>query len=315
MLIADLVHQETRMDVIVNAGSGTDDKSDVEQRLADAFTAAGIDARIRIARGGDELVKLGRQALESGAQTLVAGGGDGTISAIAGIVAGTDARLGVLPLGTLNHFAKDLGIPLDLAEAVRNLIEGRTVSVDVGEVNGRVFINNSSLGIYPKLVRMRERIQRQGLGKWRAFVVAFITVLRRYPLVAVRLVAEGQRFVRRTSFVLIGNNEYETTSFRMGGRSRLDGGTLSVYTAPVRRRFELFKLFVKAFFGRIQEDNNFDRLCATEVWAETRRRTVRVALDGEVLRLRTPLRYRVRPGALRVIVPQDKKPTNDGGER
>lgn len=306
MLHTDLVQQQTQMDVIVNAGSGTDDKSDVRQRLAEAFAAAGLDARIRIAHDGEELVKLGRQALQSGAQTIVAGGGDGTISAIAALVAGTDVRLGVLPLGTLNHFAKDLGIPLDLTEAVRNLVEGRTVSVDVGEVNGRIFINNSSIGIYPRLVRLRGWIQRQGLSKWRAFLVALITVLRRYPRVAVRLVAEGQRFVRRTSFVFIGNNEYETTSFRMGGRSRLDGGTLSVYTAPVRGRFELFKLFVKAFFGRVQDDDNFDMLCATEVWAETRRRTLRVALDGEVMHLRTPLRYRVRPGALRVIVPADR---------
>ncbi len=299
------------MEVIVNAGSGTDDKSGVRQQLADAFAAAGINARIRVARNGDELVSLGRQALRSGAQTIVAGGGDGTISAIAAIVAGTEARLGVLPLGTLNHFAKDLGIPLDLAGAVRNLVTGRTAQIDIGEVNGHVFINNSSLGIYPRLVRMRERIQRQGLSKWRAFAVALYTVLRRYPLVAVRLIAGGQRFVRRTPFVFIGNNEYETASFRMGGRKGLDGGRLSIYTAPVRGRFELFRLFVKAFFGRIGEQDNFDVLSATEVSVETRRRTIHLALDGEIKRLRTPLKYRVRPAALRVIVPNHE---NAGGE-
>lgn len=293
------------MEVIVNVGSGTDDKSDVRQQLTDAFAAAGINARIHVARNGDELVSLGRQALASGAQTIVAGGGDGTISAIAAIVAGTEARLGVLPLGTLNHFAKDIGVPLDLAGAVRNLTTGRTAQIDIGEVNGHVFINNSSLGIYPRLVRMRERIQRQGLSKWRAFAVALYTVLRRYPLVAVRLIAGGQRLVRRTSFVFIGNNEYETASFRMGVRKQLDGARLSIYTAPVRGRFELFKLFVKAFFGRISEQDNFDILSATEASVETRRRTIRVALDGEVKRLRTPLSYRVRPAALRVIVPDN----------
>ncbi|MFL6213364.1 MAG: diacylglycerol/lipid kinase family protein [Blastocatellia bacterium] len=291
------------MEVIVNAGSGTDDKNNVRQQITEAFAAAGVAARIRIAHGGDELVSLGRQALASGAQTIVAGGGDGTISAIAAIVAGTDVRLGVLPLGTLNHFAKDLGIPLDLTEAVRTLVAGRTTQVDIGEVNGHVFINNSSLGIYPRLVRMRERIQRQGLSKWRAFAVALYTVLRRYPLVAVRLIAGDQRFIRRTPFVFIGNNEYETASFRMGGRKGLDSGRLSIYTAPVRGRFELFKLFVKAFLGRIGEQDNFDILSATEVSVETRRRTIRVALDGEVRRLRTPLHYRARPAALRVIVP------------
>jgi diacylglycerol kinase family enzyme len=299
------------MEVIVNAGSGTDDKSGVRQQLTDAFAAAGINARIRVARNGDELVSLGRQALTSGARTIVAGGGDGTISAIAAILAGTEARLGVLPLGTLNHFAKDLGIPLDLTGAVRNLITGRTAQIDIGEVNGHVFINNSSLGIYPRLVRMRERIRRQGLSKWRAFAVALYTVLRRYPLVAVRLIAGGQRLIRRTPFVFIGNNEYETASFRMGGRKELNGGRLSIYTAPVRGRFELFKLFVKAFFRRINEQDNFDILSATEVSVETKRRTIRIALDGEVKQLRTPLHYRVRPAVLRVIVPSNDDPASE----
>jgi diacylglycerol kinase family enzyme len=307
MLIAEQIHQQTQMDVIVNAGSGMDDKGDVQQQLAELFTTVGIVARIHIARSGAELMMQARRAVREGAQTIVAGGGDGTISAIASIVAGTDKTLGVLPLGTLNHFAKDLHIPFDLAGAVRNLAEGRTANVDVGEVNGRVFINNSSLGIYPQIVREREKKQRQGMGKWPAFLLALFTVLRRYPLVSVRLVAHDQKLMRRTPFVFIGNNEYKTSSFRMGGRACLNMGRLSIYTAPVSGRFELFKLFVKAFLGRISEVDNFDNLCATEAWVETRRRKIPVALDGEVRRLRMPLHYRVRPGALRVIVPNDQE--------
>jgi diacylglycerol kinase family enzyme len=307
MVIAEPLHQQTQMDVIVNAGSGTDDKGDVRQQLADSFASVGISARILVARSGAELLRLARRAMQDGAQTIVAGGGDGTVSAIAAIVAGTDKTLGVLPLGTLNHFAKDLHIPLDLAAAVRNLVEGHSVNVDVGEVNGHIFINNSSLGIYPQIVREREKKQRQGMGKWPAFLLALLTVLRRYPLVAVRLVAHDQNLLRRTPFVFIGNNEYETSSFRMGGRSCLNAGKLSIYTAPVRGRFELFKLFVKAFLGKISDADNFDSLCATEVWVETRRRKIPVALDGEVRRLPTPLHYRVRPGALRVIVPNDQE--------
>ncbi|MFL6274376.1 MAG: diacylglycerol/lipid kinase family protein [Blastocatellia bacterium] len=309
MLIAEEVRQQTRMEVIVNAGSGPDDKNGVQQQLAELFAAVGVEARIRIAHGGAELLRLARQSAQGSAQTIVAGGGDGTISAVAALLAGTDKTLGVLPLGTLNHFAKDLRIPLDLGEAVRNLVTGRSARVDVGEVNGHVFINNSSLGIYPKLVRMRERKQRQGMRKWPAFLIALITVLRRYPLVGVRLVADDQELVRRTPFVLVGNNEYETSSFSMGGRSCLDAGRLSVYTAPVRGRFELIMLFIKAFFGRIGDSDNFDHLFAPEVWVETRRRRMRIALDGEVRRLRTPLHFRVRPGALRVIVPEEKAST------
>lgn len=310
MQIAEEVRQQVQMEVIVNAGSGTDDKDGVRQRLAELFAELGIAAQIRVAHGGSELLRMARHSAQSSAPIIVAGGGDGTVSAVAAAVAGTDKTLGVLPLGTLNHFAKDLRIPLDLAAAVRNLATGRIAHVDVGEVNGHVFINNSSLGIYPKLVRMRERKQRQGMSKWPAFIIALITVMRRYPLVAVRLLTDDQRLVGRTPFVFVGNNEYETSSFRMGGRSCLDAGHLSVYTAPVRGRFELIRLFIKAFLGMIRDSDNFDRLCAPEVWVETRRRRMRIALDGEVRRLRTPLHYRVRPGALRVIVPDEPENGN-----
>jgi diacylglycerol kinase family enzyme len=311
MLLTKQIHQQAQMDVIVNAGSGTDDKSDVQQRLTELFTSVQIDARILVARSGADLLKLGRRAVREGAPIIVAGGGDGTVSTIAALVVGTDKTLGVLPLGTLNHFAKDLRIPVDLAEAVRNLTEGRAVNVDVGEVNGHIFVNNSSLGIYPKLVRLRQMIQQLGLSKWPAFMVALFAVLRRYPLVGVRLVVEGQKLVRRTPFVFIGNNEYETSSFRLAARPCLTAGKLSIYTAPVKGRFELIKLFVKALFGKIKEDANFDYLSAPEVWVETRRRTIRVAFDGEVRRLRTPLHYRARPGTLRVIVPDEQAITCD----
>src|SRR2546423_1793724 len=310
MQIAEAVQQQTQMEVIVSASSGSDAKDGLRQQLVELFAEAGVAAHIRVAHSGSELLRLARHAAQSGAQVIVAGGGDGTVGAVAAACAGPDKTLGVLPLGTLNHFAKDLHIPLDLAEAVRNLVTGRTAHVDVGEVNGHVFINNSSLGIYPKLVRMRERKQRQGMSKWPAFIVALITVMRRYPLFAVRLVTDNQRLVGRTPFVFIGNNEYETSSFRMGGRSCLDAGHLSIYTAPVKGRFELIKLFIKAFLGMISDSDNFDHLCAPEVWVETRRRRMRIALDGEVRRLRTPLHYRVRPGALRVIVPHEPESEN-----
>lgn len=303
MVIAEQVGQQTRMDVIINVGAGTDNKPEMPAQLAELFNSAGIDANILVARSGADLLRLARRAVQKGARTIVAGGGDGTISTVAALVAGTDKTLGVLPLGTLNHFAKDLGIPLDLAGAVRNLAAGVTSDIDVGEVNGHTFINNASLGIYPKLVRMRQIIQQMGLSKWPAFLVALYAVLRRYPLFAVRLVMSGQRLVRRTPFVFIGNNEYETSSFRMGARRCMAAGRLSIYTAPVRGRFELIKLFVKALFGRVRQDANFDYLSAAEVWVETRRHTIRIATDGEVRRMQTPLHFRVRPRALRVIVP------------
>ncbi|MGB8507422.1 MAG: diacylglycerol kinase family protein, partial [Pyrinomonadaceae bacterium] len=215
--------------------------------------------------------------------------------------------LGVLPLGTLNHFAKDLGIPLTLADAARNVGSGRTTRVDVGEVNGHIFINNSSLGLYPRIVRRREKLQQRlggRGGKWPAFLWAALSVLRRYPFLNVRLSADGGEIARRTPFVFVGNNEYRMEGFQIGGRACLDAGRLSLYVTHRTGRWGLLRLALRALFGRLREAKDFDAVCAVEIFVETHRpKHIPVAIDGEVMALTTPLHYRVRPGALRVIVP------------
>jgi diacylglycerol kinase family enzyme len=273
--------------------------------VAEAFSSRGVEARVELAREGVQVVELARRALQNGARAVVAGGGDGTVSAVASALAGTDRPLGVLPLGTLNHFAKDLGIPLALEEATRNICEGRAVSVDVGEVNGQVFINNSSLGLYPRIVRRREKLQeRSGSGKWSAFLRAGVVVLRRYPFLDVRLSADGEEIARRTPFVFVGNNEYEVEGTNIGARERLDAGRLSLYVAHRTGRLGLLRLALRALFGGLRQAKDFDALRAQEIWVETRRpKRLPVATDGEVNVMTTPLYYRVRPGALRVIVP------------
>ena len=296
------------VDVIINAtaGAGSGD-GDAGRAVAEAFAACGVRARVSVARGGGEVTELARRALSNGARAVVAGGGDGTVGSVAGALAGTGRPLGVLPLGTLNHFAKDLRIPLGLAEAARNVCEGREVSVDVGEVNGQIFVNNSSLGLYPRIVRRREKLQeREGSGKWSAFVRASLAVLRRYPFLRVRLDADGRQIARKTPFVFVGNNEYQMESLQIGGRDCLDAGRLSLYVAHRTGRLGLLRLALSALFGRLRQAEDFDSLCAQEIWVETRRpRRLHVATDGEVTVMTTPLHYRVLPGALKVIVPKE----------
>lgn len=293
--------------IIINAASGANDKESVRDQLAGIFRSRGLDARISLARHGSELTELVRRALHEDCRPIVAGGGDGTISAVASMLVGTNSTLGVLPLGTLNHFAKDMRIPLELEDAARVCIEGRAVNVDVGEVNGRVFLNNSSLGLYPSIVQRREKLQHRlgggRGGKWPAFFWAAMAVLRRYPFLAVRLHADDRELVRRTPFIFVGNNEYEMESFNIGGRSCLDKGQLSLYTSRRTGRFGLLRFAIRALFGSLRHDKDFDALCTKEIIVETRRRHLRVATDGEVTLMNTPLHYRVRPGALRVLVP------------
>ena len=304
-------------EVIINCAAGGRPDTEAGRAVEEAFASCGADTRVRLAREGDELTELAGAAVSNGARAVVAGGGDGTISAVASTLVGTDKALGVLPLGTLNHFAKDLRIPLEVTEAARVVCEGRVAPVDVGEVNGRVFINNSGLGLYPHIVRRREKLQeRESVGKWAAFARASLAILRRYPFLNVRLNADGKEIVRRTPFVFVGNNEYEVEGTQIGARSRLDGGRLSLYVAHRTGRLGLLRLALRALFGRLRQAKDFDALSAEEIWVETRRpKRLYVATDGEVNVMTTPLHYRVRPGALRVIVPNDEGEKEETGRR
>jgi diacylglycerol kinase family enzyme len=293
----------TPIEVIINASSGTTRKEEIRTQLADLFGQSGIDARISLTGSGKQLLEIARRAANGEAGTIVAGGGDGTINAVASTLVDTGKTLGVLPLGTLNHFAKDLRIPLDLQGAVNNIIANHVVRVDVGEVNGQIFLNNSSLGLYPRLVHQREQKQRLGHGKWPAFIWAAFSVMRRYPFLDVRLNVDGREISSRTPFVFVGNNEYEMENFNIGGRARLDAGQLSLYFSHRTRRLGLVKLGLRALVARVEKAEEFVAMRTTEVSIETRRSRIRVATDGEVLVMRSPLRYRVRPGALNVIVP------------
>jgi YegS/Rv2252/BmrU family lipid kinase len=289
--------------VIINARSGFDEKEGARRRVAEIFNQSRVACDITLAQNGAEVAELAQQAARADWKVIVAGGGDGTINAVASAVVGSDKILGVLPLGTLNHFARDLKIPNDLDLAARAIVSGRTISVDVGEVNGRIFLNNSSLGLYPTIVREREKKQKLGSGKWPAFIWAALAALRRYPFLDIRLSVDGKEFHRRTPFVFIGNNDYAMESFNIGSRDCLDRGQLSVYMTHRTGRWGLLRLALRALLGRLREDRDFLALCTGEVRIETRRRRLRVAFDGEVDVMETPFHYRVRPRALRVIVP------------
>src|SRR4030095_15170061 len=141
--------------VLLNARAGAAGTGNVEACLRDAFAARGFEAKLIVPEPGSDLIEVVRRQI-NGASVAVAAGGDGTVNAVAAAVIGTPTRMGVIPLGTLNHFAKDLAIPLEIERAVDTIAGGRVVAIDVGEVNGRVFVNNSSLGLYASLVQARE---------------------------------------------------------------------------------------------------------------------------------------------------------------
>jgi diacylglycerol kinase family enzyme len=302
-----------REDVVVilnataGAGGESEDRCGAEwqAQLRGAFERGGLAAQVVLARDGGEIVAAARAAVAAGARRIVAGGGDGTINAVAAQLIGSDATLGVLPLGTLNHFARDLGIPLALPDAIQVIVDDHAVRVDAAQVNDRVFINNSGLGLYPDIVRDRERQQsRLGRGKWPAFCWAVLSALRRYPFLSVRLLIGGKQHARDTPFVFIGNNEYLMEGLNIGTRTRLDGACLSLYVAQRPGRLGLLRLAIHALFSRLNQARDFDMLTAGEITIETRHRRLRVATDGEVTIMSTPLHYRILPAALKVNVPR-----------
>jgi len=295
--------------VIVNAGSGGGNDRALVDRLAGHFKAAGLHAEIELAHGGDEIITAVGNAVARRPPLIVAGGGDGTVSTVAAALVDTGIIFGVLPLGTLNHFAKDLGIPLELADAVAVLAHGEAGRVDVGEVNGRIFVNNSSLGLYPDIVHDRERQQKRlRRGKWPAFVWATLSALRRYPFLFVALVVDGKEVLRKTPFVFIGNNEYRMEGFAIGERSGLEDGLLSLYVAQRPGRWRLVQLALRALTGRLRQARDFDAITATDIVVQSKRKRIRVATDGEVTVMTPPLKYRVRPASLIVMRPRTDLP-------
>ena len=273
------------------------------RRVTEAFRRAGAgEPDVRIIEG--PLVRTAAsKALADGSTILVAGGGDGTVSSVASAIVGRDAALGILPLGTLNHFAKDVGVPLDLDDAIRAIAGGRTVRVDVGDVNGRPFINNASVGMYASLIAERQATQRLGRGKWLAHALAAARVWRRYHRLHVLLRADGRERAARTPFVFVGNNDYELSGLELGGRKTLDAGRLHVCMAPGMPRRRVARMIIVAIFGDICRLEGFESFTASEVTLDVGTARLQVSLDGEVITLDNPLDVRIRPRALRVIVP------------
>ena len=273
-------------------------------RVRELFASVGVEAEVRQVPGPG-LLAAAREAAASDADVVVMGGGDGTMSAGAGGLAGTGKPMGLLPLGTLNHFARDLGIPTELEEAVRTVAEGRVREVDVGEANERVFVNNSSFGLYPAAVSLRNAwMERHSMQKWAAMARAALDTVRRFPVVRLTLrLPEGTLNVT-TPMVFIGNNRYETKLFALGKRPALDEGELWVYLARDAGRFRFVRLALRALVGRLDDSRDFQGVCAREMLVEDRRRELRVAFDGEVSHVAPPILYRIRPRALRVIVPR-----------
>lgn len=212
--------------------------------------------------------------------------------------------MGILHLGTLNHFARDLGTPLRLEKAVDLLAKGRTRRVDLGSMNGSVFINNSAIGLYPLMVLDRESQHwRLGRSKRLAMVVAFLKVLARFDHHSLVFKANDATRAVTTPLLFIGNNDYELKIGRAGKRRSLADGHLCVFVMRSNSRIGLVTGALKALFNRSNADDMLKLEDVTRLVVNSRKSALQLSMDGEVRTVEPPLEFRIRPGALKVVLP------------
>lgn len=290
--------------VIVNRHGGTAGKLGDRLRpaLEEAFATAGVAADIRLLEGKDIPAAVRAQR---DAPLVVVGGGDGTLGCAANELAGGHAALGILPLGTRNHLALALGIPPNLSEAVGLFAEPAIRAIDIVSVNGHAFVNNASIGLYPAMVEERDATRdRHGLPKWVAAIPASMTALRRLRHHRLRLRHDGGDVAIATPMLFVGNNRYSLEAGRLGERTALDHGTMSVLAIASRHRLALIGFAFRTLVGRADLTADFAEVADTaSMTVEGRSRHVHIALDGEVVRLAMPLCFETLAGGLRVVAP------------
>ena len=291
--------------VLINRHGGAASRDpDIGNKVAAALKSAGIQAKVELIDGGQCEVRA-KAIAERGDAILIVGGGDGTVAAAASAVAGTETRLAVLPLGTLNHFARDLGIPIELEEVAKLIASGPERRVDVGEMNGRIFINNSAIGLYPLMVVDRD-VQRKRLGrnKGLAMIVASVRTLARFNHRRLTLTVNEEAKARiDTPLLFVGNNDYRLDIAAPGKRESLDDGQLCVLVMRKKTRRGMIAASIRALLNRARPDDMVRLEGVERLRVASQRGSLAVSLDGEVVREAPPLDYRIRKAALRVIAP------------
>jgi len=296
-----------RLAIVMNSQAGSllqREPAEVIAQVTRAFTAAGHHVDCVCVPGADVTAAMEKAAC-SGADMLVVGGGDGTIKTGAEIALRHGIAFGLLPLGTMNLLARDLGIPLELDAAMAVLAQGPVKPIDVAYLNDSPFLNNAVIGLYARMVHEREKLRRQhGWRKWPAMGLALVKTIASNPRLTVTLsLADGTTRRVETHMVAIANNAYEEGYGPVPHRERLDDGRLSIYIGKHRTRWGLVQLFLRALLSKWKNDPELEVHHVTAATVHSRHRHLRLAIDGELERRRTPLRFRIEPGQLRVWHP------------
>lgn len=292
--------------LIANAQSGRRTGRSAAERAVSRFAASGLHVQLHVAASGDQLGPLAQRALQDGCRTVMVAGGDGSVAAVAAVLAGTSVSMGVLPLGTFNYFARGLGLPVDLDGAIDVCLAGLMREVEVGDVNGHLFLSSASIGLYVAVLKVRRAVyDRWGRSRWAGYWSVLLTMLRARAPAQLRFESGAESFVLRTPLLFVTRSPYQVDTFGLAGRERVAGGELAFFAPLVAGRFSMLRLAPRFLARRLRPDVDLRAVFAREARIDLPKRQVRIALDGERMVMQAPLLFRVRAGALRVLVPLD----------
>ncbi|MFD1882103.1 diacylglycerol/lipid kinase family protein [Paracoccus pacificus] len=297
---------QARLCVILNLGSGKKDDGKVAARIRELLEPRCAGFELRHVHKGRDIVPFTEKAVADGFDVVVAAGGDGTQSAVAGVLAGTDVVMGVLPGGTFNYFARDLGVGEELDDALETITDAKVIEVDVGDIDGLVFLNNVSLGAYPHILKTRENIYRRwGRSRIAAYwsVLVAMRRLRRPMDLTAHVDGEERHFT--TALVFVARSAYQLDSFGLEGADAINRGEFAVLIAKARKPLPLLRSAMRLALGFSAQDSDFDVLTTDELTIETPKKRQLVAHDGEKSAMRSPLHLKVRHADLKVLVPAD----------
>ena len=297
--------------VVLNASSGHNDKADAEARIRAVLTERNVSFEILRPAPADMRETLRTACRRYGEPGVVfAAGGDGTLNVVAQAAIDVGWTLGVLPLGTFNYFARDLGLPLDAEEALRAALDGEVRRVHTGRINGELFLNNASFGLYRQLLEQRERM-KQRLGRYRivAVMAALHTMLRFDRSYRLELEIDGRRETVRTPLLFIGLNSLQLENLELDIAGCAAAGRLAVIATRTASRWRLFWLALLGAFRRLQTAPELHCLCASRLTIQWPGHTkARVAVDGETIDSAVPLVVEAQPSSLPVLVPRRPEP-------
>lgn len=306
---------QARLCVIMNLGSGKDENDELVEQVTAALKPRAAEFSLRQISKGSDIVKVTKQAVADGFDVIVALGGDGTQAAVAGVLSGTDTIMGVLPGGTFNYFARDLGVGETLEDALETLQAARVEKTDLAEINGLVFLNNVSLGVYPHILKTRESLyQKWGRSRFAAYISVLVALRRLGRPMTLTAKVDGESKDFTTALVFVARSAFQLESFGLEGSDAIRDGEFAVLIARARKPLPLMRSAFRLAVGLSAQDDDFDLILTDEIKIETKKQQL-VAHDGEKTKMTPPFMLKVTPDALRVLLPANGENKTESGNK